>query len=80
MLCYERHLIGQEINGVCTASYTDLTNQCFRWLFDRVVESPHRTSFYARNTVDIHDEEVQEAARYWFVITFPHWQVYLIKH
>lgn len=38
-----------------------------RWLFDRVVESPHRTSFYARNIVDMEDPEMQEAARYWFV-------------
>ncbi|TFK42728.1 hypothetical protein BDQ12DRAFT_676712 [Crucibulum laeve] len=37
------------------------------WLFDRVVESPHRTSFYARkhNGVD-GDETWQEAAQYWY--------------
>jgi hypothetical protein len=36
------------------------------WLFDRVVESPHLTSFYARKTDGV-DEDVnwQEAARYW---------------
>lgn len=36
------------------------------WLFDRVVESPHRTSFYARrsNGVDT-DENWQEAAQFW---------------
>lgn len=36
------------------------------WLFDRVVESPHRTSFYARksNGVD-NDEGWQEAAQFW---------------
>jgi hypothetical protein len=55
---------------VCIAPYTDLANPCLRWLFDRLVESPHRTSFYARSTVDIDDEEVQEAAQYWFVISF----------
>jgi hypothetical protein len=55
-----------------TAAYMDLTTKpCLRWLFDRLVESPHRTSFYARSAVDIEDEEVQEAARYWFVIYGP---------
>lgn len=38
------------------------------WLFDRVVESPHRTSFYARKTDGLDgDETWQEAARYWYV-------------
>ncbi|PFH50073.1 hypothetical protein AMATHDRAFT_75828 [Amanita thiersii Skay4041] len=37
------------------------------WLFDRVVESPHRTSFFARKTDGIDDDETwQEAARYWY--------------
>lgn len=37
------------------------------WLFDRVVESPHRTSFYARKTDGLDgDETWQEAARYWY--------------
>jgi hypothetical protein len=45
-----------------------------------LVESPHRTSFYARSTVDVEDEEVQEAARYWFVIIVLYGQVYLIQH
>lgn len=38
------------------------------WLFDKVVESPHRTSFYARrqNGVD-GDNNWQEAAQYWSV-------------
>ncbi|KAF9453278.1 hypothetical protein P691DRAFT_658900 [Macrolepiota fuliginosa MF-IS2] len=39
------------------------------WLFDRVVESPHRTSFYARlRDDDSGDErnEWQEAAQYWY--------------
>lgn len=37
------------------------------WLFDRVVESPHSTSFYARsqNGVDGKDDW-QEAAQYWY--------------
>lgn len=36
------------------------------WLFDRVVESPHRTSFYARRRNGIDgDENWQEAAQYW---------------
>ncbi|KAF7974561.1 hypothetical protein HWV62_11922 [Athelia sp. TMB] len=37
------------------------------WLFDRVVESPHRTSFYARrlNGTDM-DDTWQEAAQYWY--------------
>jgi len=39
------------------------------WLFDKVVESPHRTSFYARsqNGVD-GKEDWQEAAQYWLVL------------
>ncbi len=42
------------------------------WLFDRVVESPHRTSFYARSEdSDLGDArdiaEWQEAARFWYV-------------
>ncbi|KAG8827605.1 hypothetical protein FRC17_007751 [Serendipita sp. 399] len=38
------------------------------WLFDRVVESPHRTSFYARNLKGDLDKEddMQEAAKYWY--------------
>jgi hypothetical protein len=36
------------------------------WLFDRIVESPHRTSFYARRDDGIDgDETWQEAARFW---------------
>jgi hypothetical protein len=36
------------------------------WLFDRVVESPHRTSFYARKTDGVEsDKSWQEAAQYW---------------
>lgn len=34
------------------------------WLFDRVVESPHRTSFYVRRDVNS-DNDMQEAAKYW---------------
>ncbi|KIM49268.1 hypothetical protein M413DRAFT_59732 [Hebeloma cylindrosporum] len=37
------------------------------WLFDRVVESPHLTSFFARKTDGIDDDESwQEAAQYWY--------------
>ncbi|KAF5358503.1 hypothetical protein D9756_001694 [Leucocoprinus leucothites] len=42
------------------------------WLFDRIVESPHRTSFYARleegdGLADERDSaEWQEAARFWY--------------
>jgi len=36
------------------------------WLFDRVVESPHLTSFFARRTDGLDDDESwQEAAQYW---------------
>jgi hypothetical protein len=36
------------------------------WLFDRLVESPHRTSFFARKTDGVDsDESWQEAAQYW---------------
>lgn len=40
------------------------------WLFDRVVESPHLTSFFARKTNGIDDDESwQEAAQYWYGLT-----------
>ena len=36
------------------------------WLFDRVVESPHLTSFFARSTDGIDDDQTwQDAAQYW---------------
>jgi hypothetical protein len=37
------------------------------WLFDRVVESPHRTSFFARPTAagERNADEWQEAAQFW---------------
>jgi hypothetical protein len=36
------------------------------WLFDRLVQSPHRTSFFARKTDGVdRDESWQEAAQYW---------------
>lgn len=64
----------------CQLFYTmiDASKQWQRnkwWLFDRVVESPHRTSFYARSkddeTGDERDAaEWQEAARYWYAILF----------
>ncbi|CAK5264704.1 unnamed protein product [Mycena citricolor] len=37
------------------------------WLFDRVVESPHKTSFFARRTNGLNeDASWQEAARFWY--------------
>jgi hypothetical protein len=41
-----------------------------RWyLFDRMVESPHRTSFFARRTNGVDDNESwQEAATFWRVV------------
>ncbi|TFK29795.1 hypothetical protein FA15DRAFT_581456 [Coprinopsis marcescibilis] len=37
------------------------------WLFDRVVESPHRTSFFARRTDGLDsDESWQDAAQFWY--------------
>ena len=43
-----------------------LTTQT-RWLFDRMVESPHKTSFYARETDGYEDDkDWQEAAQYWY--------------
>lgn len=45
---------------------TKLTTQ-IRWLFDRMVESPHKTSFYARETDGYGDDRNwQEAAQYWY--------------
>ncbi|OCH95052.1 hypothetical protein OBBRIDRAFT_721704 [Obba rivulosa] len=35
------------------------------WLFDRVVESPHRTSFYVRRA-ELGNEDLQQAAQYWY--------------
>ena len=38
------------------------------WLFDRVVESPHRTSFFVRRyetKEDTLSSDMQEAAQYW---------------
>ena len=41
------------------------------WLFDRVVESPHRTSFFVRRyeakATDKESSDMQEAAQYWCV-------------
>lgn len=37
------------------------------WLFDRLVESPHRTSFYARKNDGTDDDDTwQEAAQFWY--------------
>ncbi|RPD80233.1 hypothetical protein L226DRAFT_530405 [Lentinus tigrinus ALCF2SS1-7] len=35
------------------------------WLFDRVVESPHRTSFYVRRDA-YENKDMHEAAQYWY--------------
>jgi len=41
------------------------------WLFDRVVESPHLTSFFARRTNGLDGNETwQEAAQYWYVLVY----------
>lgn len=41
------------------------------WLFDRVVESPHRTSFFVRRALPeaggTTQEDMQEAAQFWWV-------------
>ena len=38
------------------------------WLFDRIVESPHLTSFFARRTDGVDDDATwQEVAKFWFV-------------
>lgn len=56
----------------CKLFYTmlDLSQSWKRnkwWLFDRLVESPHRTSFYARKTDGVEsDNSWQEAAQYWY--------------
>lgn len=55
----------------CELFYTmmDLSQSWKRnkwWLFDRIVESPHRTSFFVRRTNGVDDNESwQEAAQYW---------------
>ncbi|KAF9228641.1 hypothetical protein BS17DRAFT_202612 [Gyrodon lividus] len=56
----------------CKLFYTmvDLSQSWQRnkwWLFDRVVESPHRTSFFVRKTNGVDDDESwQEVAQYWY--------------
>ncbi|KAJ3534607.1 hypothetical protein NMY22_g6851 [Coprinellus aureogranulatus] len=56
----------------CELFYTmlDLSQSWKRnkwWLFDRVVESPHLTSFFARRTNGLDDDvDWQEAAQYWY--------------
>ncbi|KAG8217335.1 hypothetical protein J3R82DRAFT_5430 [Butyriboletus roseoflavus] len=56
----------------CELFYTmmDLSQSWKRnkwWLFDRIVESPHRTSFFVRRTNGVdHNESWQEAAQYWY--------------
>ena len=55
----------------CELFYTMMdSSQSWRrnkwWLFDRIVESPHRTSFFVRRTNGVDDNESwQEAAQYW---------------
>ena len=55
----------------CELFYTmvDLSRSWKRnkwWLFDRVVESPHRTSFFVRRTNGVDDNESwQQVAQYW---------------
>ena len=42
------------------------------WIADKVVESPHLTSFYVRKTDGLDKNEAwQETAQYWCVITIP---------
>ena len=36
------------------------------WLFDRVVESPHRTSFFVRRST-ANEKDAQEVAQFWSV-------------
>ncbi|KAF8831704.1 hypothetical protein HHX47_DHR1001017 [Lentinula edodes] len=37
------------------------------WLFDRLVESPHRTAFFVRKTDGVSDDETwHESAQYWY--------------
>ena len=46
------------------------------WIADRVVESPHLTSFYVRKTDGLDkDESWQETAQYWYVIITRDWYV-----
>ena len=42
------------------------------WLFDRVVESPHRTSFFVRRDISQAggDSDLKEEAKYWYVLCF----------
>jgi len=50
------------------------------WLFDRLVESPHLTSFFARQTNGIDDDSSwQEAARYWYELNPPQhtWMLFI---
>lgn len=36
------------------------------WLFDRVVESPHLTTFLVRDSADITEDDRNQAAKYWY--------------
>ncbi|KAF9072904.1 hypothetical protein BDP27DRAFT_1319610 [Rhodocollybia butyracea] len=37
------------------------------WLFDRMVESPHKTAFFVRKTNGVDDDETwHESAQYWY--------------
>lgn len=65
------HLSALPPELACELFYTmvDLSRSWKRnkwWLFDRVVESPHRTSFFIRRTNGVDNNELwQEAAQYW---------------
>lgn len=41
------------------------------WLFDRVVESPHRTSFFVRRDINQTSEgdNLKEEAKYWYALS-----------
>ena len=73
-------VLSQEL--ACRLFYTmlDASEQWKRnkwWIADKVVESPHLTSFYVRETdgLDNKDEVWQETAQYWCVITKILWSV-----
>ncbi|KAF8436942.1 hypothetical protein L210DRAFT_873116 [Boletus edulis BED1] len=66
------HLSALPPELACELFYTmmDLSRSWKRnkwWLFDRIVESPHRTSFFVRRTNGVdNNESWQEAAKYWY--------------
>ncbi|KAG9318278.1 hypothetical protein JVU11DRAFT_362 [Chiua virens] len=66
------HLSVLPADLACELFYTmmDLSQSWKRnkwWLFDRIVESPHRTAFFVRRTNGVdNNESWQEAAQYWY--------------